>query len=264
MKKYLTVFLLVFLSLATFSQKATEDQIEVGVFEKLGETIPLDLEFYNENEELVTLGSLIDKPTVLSFVYFDCPGMCSPLLSGISDVVSKMDMELGKEYQVITISFNTNDTPEKARVKKVNFVQNISQENRDHWIYLTGEEENISAITEAVGYKYKPMGFDFAHPSLIIVLSPEGKITRYLFGIDFLPFDLKLAVIEAQKGLAMPTINRIIDFCFAYDPVAQSYGLQVTKVVGIISIFIVVLVFISLLIAGRRKTYIASKASNKE
>ncbi|MCA1745143.1 MAG: SCO family protein [Bacteroidales bacterium] len=252
---------LAILSSMTFShsQKAAEDQIEIGVYEKLGETIPLDLTFINEKEEEVTLGSLIDKPTVLSFVYFDCPGMCSPLLDGISDVVSKMDMELGKDYQVITISFNTKDTPEKARTKKLNFVQNISQDHREHWIYLTGEEENIKAITNAVGFKYKPMGFDFAHPSIITVLSPEGKITRYLYGIKFLPFDLKLAVIEAQKGQAMPTINRVIDFCFAYDPAEKSYGLQVTKVVGILTLFILLIVFLALLIKGRSKTSNAAK-----
>lgn len=252
------------LSLVTFSygQVATEDQIEIGVYEKLGESIPLDLTFINEDDQEVTLGSLIDKPTILSFVYFDCPGMCSPLLDGISDVVSKMDMELGKDFQVITISFNTNDTPEKARTKKLNFVQNISQENREHWIYLTGKEENIRAITNAVGFKYKPMGFDFAHPSIITVLSPEGKITRYLYGIEFLPFDLKLAIIEAQKGQAMPTINRVIDFCFAYDPGEKTYGLQVTKVVGILTIFIALLVFITLLITGRRNR--TSKAAKTE
>lgn len=257
-----TLTLLLFTCLGfSLGQMPKEDQIEIGVYEKLGDIIPLDLTFYNESDSLVTLGSLIDKPTVLSFVYFDCPGMCSPLLSGISDVVGKMDMQLGKDYQVITISFNTNDTPEEARIKKVNFVQNISQENREHWIYLTGEAENIKTITQSVGYKYKPQGFDFAHPSLIIMLSPEGKITRYLYGIEFLPFDLKLAVIEAQKGLAMPTINRIIDFCFAYDPGEKTYALQVTKIVGVITIFIALVVFISLLVMGRRKNLKA--ASNK-
>jgi protein SCO1/2 len=253
MKINTLVFFLFSMVMVASAQKPTEEQIEIGVYEKLGETIPLDLTFRNEADSLVTLGSLIDKPTILSFVYFDCPGMCSPLLSGISDAVSKLDMQLGKDYLVITISFNTNDTPEKARIKKVNFVQNISQENREHWKYLTGEEENIKTITQAVGYKYKPQGFDFAHPSLIILLSPEGKITRYLYGIEFLPFDLKLAVIEAQKGQAMPTINRIIDFCFAYDPGEKTYGLQVTKIVAILTIFIALTIFISLLIMGRRK-----------
>ena len=104
--------------------------IEVGFVEKLGDTIPLDLKFLNESNDTVTLRQLIDKPTILSFVYFDCPGLCSPLMSGISDAVSKLDMKLGEEYQLITISFNTTDTPEKALTKKENFVQEIKGEDQ--------------------------------------------------------------------------------------------------------------------------------------
>lgn len=220
--------------------------------EHLGDTIPMHLTFFNENNDTITLGQIINKPTVLSFVYFDCPGLCSPLLSGVSDVISKMDMKLGTEYQAITISFNTKDTPEKARTKKKNFVQNISQENRDGWIYLTGEEENILAITEAVGFKYKPQGLDFAHPSAIIVLSPEGKITRYLYGLNFLPFDLKMAVIEAQKGIARPTINKILEYCFAYDPASRGYSLQITRIMGALILGIALILLFTLLIKGRR------------
>ena len=124
-----------------------QPEVEVGVVEHLGDTIPLDLWFYNENSEQVTLRSLIDRPTIMSFVYFDCPNLCSPLMDGIAEVVSKMDMSLGTDYKIITISFNTSDTPEKAREKKVNFVQRISKENQKDWIYLTGTQENISAIT---------------------------------------------------------------------------------------------------------------------
>ncbi|MCF8221816.1 MAG: SCO family protein [Bacteroidales bacterium] len=230
-----------------------EELIEVGIVEKLGETMPLDLTFQNEENDTVSLGELIDKPTILSFVYFDCPGLCSPLLSGISEVVEKMDMKLGEDYQVITISFNTKDTPEKARVKKKNFVQKIGEENKRHWVYLTGSQENILKATEAAGWKYKPQGLDFAHPSAIILLSPEGKITRYLYGISFLPFDTKMAIIEAQKGIARPTINKILEYCFAYDPGGKTYTLQVTRVVGAFTLTILALVFITLVIRGRRR-----------
>lgn len=230
-----------------------ESLVEVGIVEKLGEIIPLDLTFYNENNDTVSLGELINKPTILCFVYFDCPGLCSPLLSGVSEVVEKLDMKLGTDYQVITISFNTEDTPEKARIKKVNFVSKIGEENRQYWIYLTGNLENIQAITNAVGFKYKPQGLDFAHPSAIILLSPEGKITRYLYGINFLPFDVKMAVIEAQQGIARPTINKILEYCFAYDPNGRTYTLQVTRIVGGIMIFLVLVTFLVLVIAGRKK-----------
>ncbi len=148
--------------------------IEIGIVEKLGDTIPMDLDFLNENNDTVTLGQLINKPTILFFVYFDCPNICSPLMDGVADVVSKLDLDSGKDYQIITISFNTKDTPEKAKEKKKNFVQKISKENQKYWIYLTGVQENITTITDAVGYKYKAQGLDFAHASAIMVLKPAG------------------------------------------------------------------------------------------
>jgi protein SCO1/2 len=228
-------------------------EIDIGIVEKLGDTIPLDLTFNNENNEPVTLRQLIDKPTVMCFVYFDCPNLCSPLMDGVAEVISKMDMELGHDYQVITISFNTSDTPEKAREKKVNFVTRISKEHQQDWIYLTGEQENITRITEAVGYKYKPQGVDFAHPSAILVVSPAGKITRYLYGLTYLPFDLKMAIIESQKGIARPTINKVLEYCFAYNPGSKTYTLQITRVVGGIILFFAVIVLGVLIIKGRKK-----------
>jgi protein SCO1/2 len=256
MKKYVTIFtlaLLAFTGLNSQTPVSRDDLVEIGIVEKLGETIPLDLKFYNEDNDTVTLRELITKPTILSFVYFDCPNLCSPLMAGISEVIEKLDMTLGEDYEVITISFNTEDTPEKAREKKVNFVSKIGEDSRKYWIYLTGDLDNIQQITAAVGFKYKPQGLDFAHPSAIIMLSPEGKITRYLYGINFLPFDVKMAVIEAQKGIATPTVNRILEYCFAYDPNGQTYTLQVTRIVGALMVFIVLIIFIVLVILGRKK-----------
>ncbi len=256
MKKQLTLFSLLLIALNPIYSQTTidEDLIEVGIVEKLGETIPLGLTFMNEENDTISLGEIIDKPTILSFVYFDCPGLCSPLLSGISEVVEKLDMELGTEYQVVTISFNTKDTPEKAIIKKNNFVQKIGEENRKHWIYLTGEQDNILKITESVGFKYMPQGLDYAHPSAIILLSPEGKITRYLYGINFLPFDVKMAVIEAQQGIERPTINKILQYCFAYDPNGRTYTLQITRIVGGLMLFILAIGFIFLIARRKRKS----------
>jgi len=256
MKKLLITLALALIGLAGLysqSKAISEDIVEIGIVEKLGETIPMGLTFYNEDNDTITLGELINKPTILSFVYFDCPNLCSPLMSGISEVIEKLDMTLGEDYQVITISFNTEDTPEKAKEKKVNFVSKIGEDSRKYWIYLTGDLDNIQEITSAVGFKYKPQGLDFAHPSAIIMLSPDGKITRYLYGINFLPFDVKMAVIEAQQGIATPTINRILEYCFVYDPNGRTYTLQVTRIVGGIMVFIVAIIFVVLVIAGRKK-----------
>lgn len=258
MKTKLILLLASLLPSAMFAQEMVPSnifgkEVEIGIIEKLGETIPMDVWFFNEDNDTVTLGELFNKPTLMSFVYFDCPNLCSPLLDGIAEVISKMDMELGVDFQAITISFNTSDTPEKAKEKKVNFVSRISKDHQKDWIYLTGTQENISRITEAVGYKYKPQGLDFAHPSAIFVLSPAGKITRYLYGLTYLPFDVKMAVIEAQKGIARPTINKVLEYCFAYNPGSKTYTLQITRVMGAFILFIAFIVFVGLMIKGRRK-----------
>jgi protein SCO1/2 len=232
--------------------KPEKPNIEIGIIEHLGDTIPLDLWFLNENSDTITLRQIIDKPTILSFVYFDCPNLCSPLMDGMADVVSKLDMSLGSDYEIITISFNTKDTPEKARIKKVNFVQKISQEHRKDWVYLTGTQENIEKITEAVGFRYKAQGLDFAHASAIFVVSPHGKITRYLYGLTFLPFDVKMAIIESQKGIARPTINRILEYCFAYNPGSKTYTIQITRIIGTITLLIALIVFASLILRNRK------------
>jgi len=231
-----------------------DDKVEVGIVEKLDKIIPLDLQFQDEDNQTVSLTSLIDKPTILSFIYFDCPGICPPLLAGISDVVDKLDMKLGEEYQLISISFNPKDYPKKAREKKLNYVQDIPEADRIHWKWLTGNEANIKTVTDSTGYRYKPQGLDFAHPSAIIILSPEGKITRYLYGLNFLPFDVKMALIEAQKGVSRPTINKILDICFAYDPGGRTYTLQITRIAGALLLLIALSVLVILLIKGRRKS----------
>ncbi len=230
------------------------DNIEVGIIEKLDALIPLDLVFQTENGESKSLAELIDKPTILSFVYFDCPGACGPLLAGIAEVAGKLDMEMGKDYQILTISFDPKDSPIKAVAEKANFVQQIEEKYWPYWNFLTSDQETIHNITEGVGWRYKPQGLDFAHPSAIMIVSPEGKLTRYLYGVSFLPFDLKMALIEAQKGISQPTINKILEYCFAYDPQGRTYSLQITRIVGSLIIFIAVLIFGILLIRGRRKT----------
>lgn len=254
MKQLVIVLLLSLVGVNTYAQVPVQQEVEIGIVEKLGETVPLDLKFLNENSDTVKLGSMINKPTILSFVYFDCPGMCSPLLDGVADVISHMDLSLGKDFDVITISFNTLDTPEKAKEKKVNFVQKIKEADRSSWFYLTGELSNIQKITEAVGFRFKPTGLDFAHPSTIIMLSPQGKITRYLYGISYLPFDVKMAVVEAQKGEARPTSSKLLDYCFAYDPKGRSYTLQVTRLMGTFTLILGLFFVAYLLISSRKKS----------
>ncbi len=255
MKKILVLISLygAMLFLVMPSKAQGEKKLESGLYEHLDETIPMDLKFYNENGELVRVGDYINKPTLLSFVYFDCPGLCNPLLDGVNDVIGKVNMQLGVDYDVLTISFNPGDSYLKAVEKKKNFATNTTPENAKHWNFLVGDDTNVNAILNATGYIVKKVGVDYIHPSAIILLSPEGKITRYLYGTYFLPFDLKMAVNEASKGISRPTIARVLQYCFAYDPQGQKYTLQITKISATIILFFALLLLLVLILKPKRK-----------
>lgn len=248
------LFTLITLFTFSFSTKAQVDQSpEVGVIEHLGKKIPLDLKFVNDKSDTVTLAQVIDKPTILSFVYFDCPGLCSPLLEGVGTVISKTDLALGKDYQVITISFNYRDTPEKAKEKKNRFIEKYSKGKGDGWMFLTTDSLTIKKITNSTGFMTKAVGLDFVHPSAIIAISPEGKITRYLYGLTFNPTDFKMAIIEANKEQARPTIQRIMQVCYSYDQDSQRYALDVTKIAGILIVFFLLVFAIAFLLKPKKK-----------
>ena len=231
--------------------QATEE--EVGIVEHLDTIIPANITFNNEQGQPVQLKSLITKPTILSLVYYDCPGICPMLLSGVSDVIEKMGLELGKDYQVITVSFNDDDTPAASVEKKKNFLRPHSKPRAEYWQYITGDSANIHSLTHALGYNFTRTGNDFMHPACILVLSPEGKVTRYLYGTSYLPFDVKMAIIEAQKGQSRPTISRVLEYCFSYDPEGRRYTLQVTKISATIIIFFAVVLLIILITRSSRK-----------
>lgn len=226
---------------------------EMGIVEHLDTIIPANITFNNEQGQPVPLLSLINKPTILTLVFYNCPGICPELLSGVSDAIEKMGLELGKDYQVMTVSFDPNDTPENSVEKKKNYLRPHSKPRSAHWMYFTGDSANIYSLTNAVGYNFTKSGNGFMHPACIIVLSPQGKVTRYLYGTSYLPFDVKMAVVEAQKGQSRPTINRVLEYCFSYDPEGRKYTLQVTKITATIIIFFAVLLFIILIVKSSRK-----------
>jgi protein SCO1/2 len=246
------IFLLLFLTPGQ-AQFIEEDE-RVGIFEKLDTLIPPGAMFYTEEGELVSLVSLIDKPTVIVPVYYTCPGICSPLLDGVADVITKMDMELGKDYQVITVSFSPEETPALARDKKVNYVQQVKKEiDESAWMWLTGDSTNIYMLTNSIGYHFIRQGNDFIHAAAIIAVSPESKVTRYLYGTYFLPFDLKMAMVEASAGRSGPAINKLLNYCFSYDPAGKTYVFNITKVTATLILFIVGLFFIYLILTRRKR-----------
>ena len=206
---------------------------ELGIDEKLGQTIPLELNFIDEYGKPVSLRSLFTKPTILTLVYYRCPGICSPLLSGVSLMVERMDLEPGKDYNLVTISFNPKEDYIMASEKRKNYTGNMKKKIPEaSWHFLTGDSASIAKITDAIGFRYQPQGVDYMHGAVITVLSHDGKIARYLYGVDFLPLDVKLALTEASEGRTGPTINKLLKMCYSYDPAGRKYVLDFTRIAG--------------------------------
>ncbi len=248
MKKPL-ILTVVFLFTAFFIYAEDEKLPEIGIYEHLDEYLPEGLQFYDIDSNLVDFNSLLDKPTVLVLVYFTCPGICSPLLDGVAEVIERTDMELGTHYQVLTVSFNSSETPSLAKNKRVNYLKQIQKPvNEDYWKWFTGDSANIAKLTNAVGFKFKREGDDFIHAGTLIMLSPDGKITRYLYGTKFNQFDLKMAILEAAEGKSSPTISKVLQYCFSYDAEGKKYVFNVTRIAASVVIllalsFFLVLVF---------------------
>jgi len=250
-----SIFILIVLIFFSLNLKAQQDSIyknDVGVNEKLGKTIPLNLKFCKETGDSITLTQLINKPTVLLFVYFDCTELCIPLMHGVSDVIQKTDLKLGKDYQVVTISFDSQDTPEKARQSKASFTKSFTKEQADGWTFLTADSATVFKMIHSVGYNIKSIGQEYVHPAAIVVVSPKGMVTRYLYGLTFLPFDFKMSLVEASKELPRPTIQKLLLYCYSYDPAGKRYALEITKLSGIIIGFLI-LSFLAVLILKRKR-----------
>ena len=235
-------------------------QPEIGIVEHLDEYLPDDLSFTGTDGKLYNLKQMIDKPTVLMFVYYRCPGICSPLMTSVAEVISKTDLVLGKDFQVITISFDQREGTDLAIKKRENYLNLITKEvDKNGWNFFTGDSANITRATNAVGFKFKKAGNDFLHSATVIMISPDGKITRYLQGTYFLPFEFKMAIVETSEGKSGPTIFKVLQFCYSYDPVGQQYVLNITKMAGSLILGLGLIVFLVLVLKPRKKT-----TSNKE
>ena len=254
----LLVFLLLFPGVNLFAQKPFDDQTkdpEIGIAEHLDQFLPTDIYLINENNQRVCLTDLINKPTVINWVYFRCPGICSPLMEGLAKVMDESDLVPGVDYQVLTISFDPRETIDLGIKKKANYLNLVNKKEviGKGWKFFVSDSASIVRGTNATGFKYKRTGTDFAHAASVCVVSPKGKITRYLNGIYFLPFDFKMAIIESSKGMSAPTISKIMQYCFSYDTVGQAYVLNVTKISGTLILFFALVFFLILIFKPKRK-----------
>jgi len=169
-------------------------------------------------------------------------------------VLNQLPAEPGKDFQVLTVSFDATDTPEIARQKKKNYFQLLQKPfPEDAWKFLTGDAENIHSLTEAVGFQFQPQEENFEHPVTLIVLSPKGKIIRYLYGTDFLPMDVKLALVEASAGRVGPTISKVLQFCFSYDPKSHKLVFNTLRVTGMVTLLFALSFVTFLAFTGKKR-----------
>ncbi|PLX13015.1 MAG: SCO family protein [Marinilabiliales bacterium] len=262
--KLVTTNLLIAFSLFLSTTSFADD--ELGVYEHLDEYISDDLIFTDELYNEINLKEVIDRPTIINLVYFECPGICSPLMNGLAEAMEKTDIEVGKDYRVFTISFSPTEGPPLAKKKKHTYQKLVTHGDTDnYWKFLTGDSTNINRLLNEVGFKVKKEGKEYIHPGTIIVLSPDGKITRYLYGSTyFLPFDLKMAVVEAAQGKSGPTINKVLNYCFSYDPEGKKYVFNITKISGSIILGLALILLFSMLYKGNKKKLHKPKFESKE
>jgi protein SCO1/2 len=231
-----------------------KDQPGIGIDEKLGQIIPLDLTFYDEKGQEVSLRQLIHTPTILAPVYFSCPDVCSLLLYNVARVLNQLPSEPGKEYLILAVSFDETEKPPLAYAKKKMYLKMIEKPfPEEAWRFLTGEQENIRKLTEAIGFHFRREGKNFLHPVSLVILSSDGKITRYIYGTDLLPFDLKMALLEAPQGRIGPTVTKVLRFCFSYDPKGRKYVFNTLKVTGVVTLLFALSFILFLVFKGKRR-----------
>jgi protein SCO1/2 len=233
------------ISINLYSQTSLfNQQMQIGFEEKQGQYADLSTKLINEAGDTVLLKDVITKPTILNLVYFQCAGTCSPLMWGISKFIDGMDLQLGKDYEVVTISFDPTENIKLGINKKASYLSTMKKkEDAKNWLFFVSDSINIAKLTKSVGFNYQKVNDQFVHPTGLVALAADGKIVRYLRGIEFLPFDIKITLVEAAKGKIGPSINRLLAVCYGYDSKGNQFVFNLTRVSAIVILFIVVLIF---------------------
>lgn len=202
---------------------------KVDVIERLGEKLPLDVTVTDQNGRRVPLSDYFhrERPVLLSLVYYECPSLCDLVSQGLVRAMRSVDLELGRDYDALTLSFDPQDSSSGARAKRVSFLRALNVGSAAPvWPFLTADESVIQKITEAVGFRYAPVpgSRDIAHAAVVFVLTPDGTLSRYLYGVEFPPRDLRLALVEASAGKVGTAFDRVLLRCYRYDPATRRYA----------------------------------------
>jgi protein SCO1/2 len=206
---------------------------EIGFDQNLDQRVPLDTTFKDESGRSVRLGDYFGKrPVVLIFAYFECPMLCTLVVNGLASALNVLSLTPGQDFEIVTVSFDPRDTPAAAAAKKSHYLERYPRAGAgEGWHFLTGDQPSIDRLTKAAGFRYvwdTPTN-QFAHPSGVIVLTPDGRLARYLFGVEYGPRDLRLAIVEASNGKVGNPADALLLYCYHYDPMTGRYGLIIMR-----------------------------------
>jgi len=228
--KYLGLLILLAASAAYADNSATPPRLpgEVSVTQRLNEQIPMDLMFRDEAGRIVHLRQYFHgKPVILNFMYYRCPMLCSMVMEGVTSTLTELKFDVGKEFDVITVSIDPRDMPEAAAEKKEHYIRRYGRLSAaGGWHFLTGHDTSIKTLTNAVGfhYAYDIQSDQFAHGTALIVLTPEGRVSRYFYGFEYKPRDLRLGLVEASEGKVGTAVDQLLLLCFHYSPSTGKYS----------------------------------------
>lgn len=229
-------------------------EASVGVTEKLGQNIAAEARFLDEDGRSVTMAEIVDKPTIVVPIYFSCPNVCAIIQSSLTAVLPDVKLTPGVDFQVVSVSFDDTDTPALAAHQKKNYMAAMDFTFPENgWRFLTGDEGNIRLLMDSLGFGFRREGKDFVHPVVVMAVSPKGKIVRYLYGTKPLAFDLTMAATEAGKERIGLSVKRVLAYCFSYDPAGKRYAFNFMKITGTGILFILAVLLVSLMLAGRKK-----------
>jgi protein SCO1/2 len=232
---------------------------KVGIDQKLNAQVPLDLAFRDENGRVVKLGDYFGrKPVVLALVYYECPMLCTQVLNGAVGAFKTLNFTAGKEFDVVTISFNPKDTTQLAAQKKTTYIAKYGRpEAASGWHFLTGDQPEIDALAQAVGFRYvyDEASDQYVHASAIMVLTPQGKLSKYFYGIEYPPRDLRMGLIEASDGKIGNPVDQILLYCYHYDPSSGRYSMIVMNVLRLAGLLTIVVIggFVAVMVSRDRR-----------
>ena len=209
----------------------------IGIEQRLGENLPLDAQLKDESGQSVKLGDYFNKgrPVILALVYYECPMLCNQVLNGLTGSLKGISLDAGKDFDVVAISFDAreNDKPELAKNKKLSYMERYGRPATENgWHFLTGSQESVDAVTKAVGFSYEwdDKSNQFAHASAIMIANPDGRLSRYFYGIDYSPKDVKFGLIESADNKVGSTVDQLLLYCYHYDPSTGKYGFAILNV----------------------------------